>query len=159
MKQIVALTNFLIENLGLDRNKLHSEVTNAELKLYSEDLGFGGIVLAQIEYTAELDYENMDLERAAYLPAMIASWLLDNDSDRPDRLGNAEFQSNVFETHADFAIDIRFEEKLQLVEDPKGKIPFDGKRYRIEDVPVHTATAFELNGMRYESPDHVLDES
>lgn len=143
MRKLQALTAHLMTVTGLPRENFQAFADRGELSPDGEDLGHG-ISLGYFRYDAVISIERFPGSGFELL-AVVSAWLADHDPDR-DRAGLAESEVNVDlndDTTADVEIAVEFEERLEIVPDDGGPIEFDGRRWRVADVPVNVAEALD----------------
>ncbi|TQP89053.1 hypothetical protein FLL74_06770 [Vibrio cholerae] len=124
--------------------RLDAEMGNIELILTPRHMG-NGIEICQQRYLAEFQIDRLPFKKydPAVLFANVAAWLMDNDTDREDQLG--ELKDPVIEVvvededSAEVLIQVNFEEPIKLVEAENGNVFWQNKRWNIEEYPVWVA--------------------
>jgi hypothetical protein len=151
--QLDKLTDFVLENLPDWACKNRSVMFlpfAAEQTMMSvkRDMGLG-LQIAIVKYEAVLSWERFPFRKLDPLTvyALVSVWLEEHSDPLRDQLelrNEPDTDIEILdEDNAIFSISIEVAETLSLMEDPKGPIPYRGKRWRVDTVPIWTAeTAF-----------------
>jgi hypothetical protein len=142
MRLLRALTSAL-QNAGACGRALHSFVDQGVIVPVGSDLGHG-IVVGRIKYDAVIQIEGYKDDGILFV-AFVTAWLQDNDPDR-DRLGLADPEVDITlegRGTADIDLSIEFDEPLELVPDEAGPISYNGRRWRVADVPIDVAESLD----------------
>ena len=141
MRLLQNLSRHLLSNTRLKRENIHSFADNGELIISGMDMGHG-IEVARFKYDAVINLERFHGSGQDII-AIVTGWLIDHDPDREAfKLGDPEFNVEINgNDSADVEIVIEFNESIQIIEDDKGPVQAWGKRWRVSDVPIDTATA------------------
>ncbi|KAF1074521.1 phage tail protein [Halodesulfovibrio sp. MK-HDV] len=145
MKKLTALTSFLLQAANLTKEQVLSVADRGETIPTGRDLGHG-VELGVFKYDALIQVEAFNGSSSELL-LLVMSWLHDHDKDR-DHVGLADPEVDASlndDFTADVDLAIEFEEPLQMVPDEQGPILFNGRKWRVADVPVDVAE--ELAGM------------
>ncbi|MGL4193197.1 MAG: phage tail protein [Vibrio sp.] len=124
--------------------RMDAEMSNVELILTPRHMG-NGIEICQQRYVAEFQIDRLPFKKydPAVLFANVAAWLMDNDADREDQLGELKDPEIEVvledESNAEVLIQVAFEEPIKLVESEVGNVFWRNKRWSIEEVPVWIA--------------------
>ncbi|SHJ71998.1 phage tail protein (plasmid) [Halodesulfovibrio aestuarii] len=143
MRKLQQLTAYLEEHAGLDREQVQSFADRGELYPTGSDLGHG-VELGRFKYDALIQIENYSGD-ADVLLLLILAWISEHDTNR-DEDGLADPETDISlndQDTADIDIAVEFEEGLQIVPDENGPIPFDGRQWRVSDVPIDVAEELE----------------
>jgi hypothetical protein len=138
MKKLRALTTALLDAGAADAT-VHSFADQGTLLPTGRDLGHG-IEVGIFKYDGVIQIESYP-DDAYLLLAFVTAWLQDNDPER-ERQGLAEPDVDISpndDRSADVELAVEFEEALQLVPYADGPITFDGRRWRVADVPIDVA--------------------
>lgn len=139
------LRAFIEARLGKQiAKKLDAEMSDIELILSPRNMGMG-MDIAYQRYTAEFYIDRLPFKQynPAVLFANVAAWLMDNDKDREEQLG--ELKDPVIEVviedeqNAEVLIQIVFEEPIKVVEDENGDIYWRGKQWKLEEYEIWVA--------------------
>ncbi|WP_342609226.1 phage tail protein [Vibrio tritonius] len=120
------------------------EMSNIELMLNPRNMGLG-VDIAQQRYVAEFLIERLPFQKydPAILFANVAAWLMDNDEDREEQLGELKDPEIEVvledEQTAEVLIQISFEEPIKLVKDAQGPIVWQGQCWSIMQYDVWVA--------------------
>ncbi|WP_257293653.1 phage tail protein [Endozoicomonas sp. YOMI1] len=146
MNRLQSLSKHLLKHTSLKREQIHSYADNGELRPLFMDWG-NGFTVGRYKYDAVFELERFK-GNAFELLALINCWLDENDGEREQlELADPEINVELNDRHTcDIELVIEFDEAVSIVEDPKGSIPFRGQRYRVENVPVDIAEAFQMEG-------------
>lgn len=140
-----ALRTFIEQCVGKQiAQKLDAEMGNIELILSPRNMG-RGMDIAYQRYTAEFLIDRLPFKKydPAVLFANVAAWLMDNDDEREEQLG--ELKDPVIEVviedeqNAEVLIQIVFEEPIKIVENENGNIYWRKKRWSIEEYEIWVA--------------------
>lgn len=139
MRQIKALTSFLLGLNLVAAENIGSLVENPKVEPTAKSMGDGGMILFRQTYDAVIDIERYPHQRhpVELLFGQVSAWLLTYDVDRFDRK-EASIQTDVEVLDAETAnimLVIDFIEEVGAVPDPSGPIEYNGQRWRL-DVPV-----------------------
>lgn len=145
MKKLTALTSFLLQAANLTKEQVLSVADRGETIPTGRDLGHG-VELGVFKYDALIQVEAFNGSSSELL-LLVMSWLHDHDKDRDHAgLADPEVDASLNDDFtADVDLAIEFEEPLQMVPDEQGPILFNGRKWRVADVPVDVAE--ELAGM------------
>ena len=137
MKQLLALSEYLVGLDIFDANDFDSWVDNPNMETSGKDLGNGGIVVCWHSYDAVF-YIAKYLHKkhsAQTLYAHVATWLMQNDTERWDQKNAAiGFDVQIIDRFAvEITITIDFAESIEAVQDDNGPIYYDGKFWRVDD--------------------------
>lgn len=143
MRKLQQLTAYLEEHAGLKREQVQSFADRGELIPTGSDLGHG-VELGRFKYDALIQIENYSGD-ADVLLLLILAWVSERDTDRDeDGLADPEMDVSVNDhSSADIDIAIEFEEGLQIVPDDNGPIPYNGRKWRVAEVPIDVAEELE----------------
>jgi len=153
VRKIKALVAHLAEVTGLPHEHIHAYMDKGELLPTGRDLGVivpddDGARLRQIEIGVWKYDAVVQIERYAgdgpTLAAVILGWVSDNDGDR-DGLLDPEVDAEINDRDtADIEIACEFQERLTLVEDPAGDIPYAGTRWRVDEPEITAAESVSV---------------
>ncbi|WP_063345112.1 phage tail protein [Vibrio jasicida] len=124
--------------------RMDAEMGGIELMLTPRNQG-NGIDIVQQRYVAEFLIERLPFKKfdPAVLFANVAAWLMDNDPDREDTLGELRDPDiDVVvedESSAEVLIQVVFEEPIKLVKDPEGVIVWRGHKWKIAEYEIWVA--------------------
>lgn len=143
MKQLIALSEFLIGLNLFDANDFDSWAENPDLQPSSKDFGNGAFETCRHTYKAVFYIERFPHKRhdPALLYAHLTTWLQQNDVDRFDR-SEAKVIIDVAVLDAqsvELTIEIDFAETVTIKEDPSGSITFNGKTYGLAPAEIWIA--------------------
>lgn len=157
MRKITALTAFLKAVTGLPGEQVHAFADMGEINPCARNLGViwsedgqsqrEHVEIAVWTYDAVLQLERYAGDGSTLL-ALIMAWLMDNDPTRDhDALGDpvVDVEINDLST-SDVGVSVKFEERLTIIEDAEGDIPYRGKRWRL--TPPEVAPVEKLGGLR-----------
>lgn len=153
MHKISALITHLLAITGLPREQVQAYADKGELLPTGNHLGPDPDGRAQVEVGTWKYDAVITLERYAddgpTLMAMIIGWLADNDPDR-DGLADPELDVDLNDgITCDVQLSCEFEERLVIVADPQGSIPFSGQMWRMATPVERVATSLErMEGRR-----------
>jgi hypothetical protein len=125
-------------------SKLDAEMSEIELLLTPKHMG-RGMNIAYQRYMAEFYFDRFPFKKydPAVLFANVAAWLMDNDDEREQQLGELKDPDIEViiedENSAEVLIQVRFEEPIKVVEDSEGPIYWMGKQWRIEEYEIWVA--------------------
>lgn len=147
--QLDQLTDFVQKNLPdwacKNRSVMFKAfVDNQTILTANRDLGLG-LQIGITKYEAVLSWERFPYRKLdpQLVFALVRVWLEEHSDPIRDQLElRNEPDMDVAmldEDNAIFAIAVEVAESLSLVEDPKGIIPYRGRRWSIDAVPVWTA--------------------
>ncbi|WP_027361104.1 phage tail protein [Halodesulfovibrio aestuarii] len=145
MRKLTALTSYLLQTAGITKEQVLSVADRGETIPTGRDLGHG-VELGVFKYDALIQVEDFN-GNSSELLLLVMGWLHDNDKDRDHAgLADPEVDASLNDDFtADVDLAIEFEEPLQIVPDEQGSILFNGRRWRVADVPIDVAE--ELAGM------------
>ncbi|KLP41775.1 phage tail protein [Enterobacter ludwigii] len=147
--QLDQLTDFVMGNLPdwacKNRSALFAAFA-AEQTILSvkRDLGLG-IQIGITRYEAVLSWERFPYRKIdpGIVYALVTAWLEEHSNELRDQLelkNEPDIDIEIIDDdNAVFAISVVVAEPLSLMEDPNGPVPFRGKRWRVDAVPVWTA--------------------
>ncbi|MNG64350.1 P2 phage tail completion protein R (GpR) [compost metagenome] len=147
--QLDQLTDFVQQNLPdwacKNRSVMFKAfIDNPTILTINRDLGLG-LQIGATKYEAVLSWERFPYRKLdpQIVFALARVWLEEHADPLRDQL---ELRNDpdidvveLDEENAIFAIAVEVVEVLSLVEDPKGMIPYRGRRWSIDAVPVWTA--------------------
>jgi len=141
MKKMQALTAFLVETLNIPREHLSVWADRIRKTPVSKDLGHG-VEIARLRYDMVFQVERLPESDSHDFLALVMAWLCDHDAEREDQaLVDPEVTVLLNdEDTADVDLSVEFDEGLQIVPDENGTIPYQGKKWRVADVPIDVAT-------------------
>ncbi|GFM37739.1 phage tail protein [Desulfovibrio psychrotolerans] len=145
MRKLQALTMFLIQATGLPRSVFNAYVDSGDLIPTGKEMG-NGFEVARFRYEASIDVYQYPGD-GHHLLALVMAWLVERDTDREQQgLPDPKLVVAMLDADsADVEIAVSFEEPIELVADPAGRIPYAGKMWSVTDVPVDVADA--VHGM------------
>lgn len=132
---------------SIKANDIDAWQTDGRLHIIQDDLG-EGINIAKWQYSAVIAIER--LPHTKFNPyvilAVVAAWLADSEwpKDEYDLADPTIDIDIISDDHAQLMINIELIEDLGIVEDEQGVIPYMGKKYRLQKVPVNWAEQIEL---------------
>jgi hypothetical protein len=135
-----ALHQHLLDSGKIPSEVLSSYMERAKLAPVSKKLG-NGLLIARVEYSAVFNLERCTVDPAT-LCSLVATWLLEYDSDR-DRKGLSDPTLDVdaeTQTLADVEFSVEFLEDIELVPDVEGSVLYKGQRYAVQTVPIDEIT-------------------
>lgn len=149
VSQLDKLTDFVMGNLPdwacKNRSVLFSAFAAEQTMLnVKRDLGLG-LQIGTIRYEAVLSWERFPYRKIdpSIVYALVSVWMEEHADPLRDNLELKDAPDTdielLDEDNAIFAISVEVAEPLNLMEDPNGPIPFRGKRWRVDAVPVWTA--------------------
>ncbi|WBF68263.1 phage tail protein [Desulfovibrio subterraneus] len=143
MRKLRALTTFLMQATGLPRESFDAFVDSGELNPTGKDLGHG-IEVARFRYDASVYLYNYAGDGHQIL-ALVMAWVVGHDAERElHDLSDPKVEVTILDDDsADVEIRISFDEGVELVMDPQGRIPYGGAMWSVTDVPVDVAEAVE----------------
>lgn len=149
MHKLSALVAHLLSATGLPREQVHAFADKGQLLPTGRHLGQTADGQDQIEVGVWRYDGVILLERYAgdgpVFMAVVLGWLADHDDDR-DGLAEPELDVDLNDAlTCDLELACEFEERLTLVEDAQGPIEFDGRRWRVAEPDIVTASV--LNDM------------
>lgn len=119
-------------------------VDNQTILTANRDMGLG-LQIGITKYEAVLSWERFPYRKLdpQWVFALVRVWLEEHSDPIRDQLelrNEPDMDVAVLdEDNAIFAIAVEVAEPLGLVEDPQGMIPYRGRRWRIDAVPIWTA--------------------
>lgn len=139
MRKLTALTSFLLQAANLTKEQVLSVADRGQTVPTGRDLGHG-VELGVFKYDALIQVEAFNGSSSELL-LLVMGWLHDHDEDREHiGLADPEVDASLNDDFtADVDLAIEFEESLQMVPDENGAILFNGRRWRVADVPVDVA--------------------
>lgn len=156
MKKLMALSKYLLELTGLEREKFHSwadighpEPTGRHLGVVKGELDPGKqleqLEIAVWQYDAHISIERYPGD-GSLLVAAVMSWLQDCDGEREyQALGDPQIDISLNDyTTSDVDITIGFEERLVAIEDENGPLVFQGKKWSLAEPELVPAEHFSL---------------
>lgn len=147
MLQKLALHLLDILSPGVKANDIDAWQTDGRLHIIQDDMG-EGLNLAKWQYNAVIAIER--LPHTKFNPyiilAILAAWLADNEWPKDEfSLADPTIDIDIIsDDHTQIMINIELIEDLQIVEDKDGLIPYMGKQYRLENVPINWAEQVEI---------------
>lgn len=139
MKQIAAVTSFLVGINLVDAVQIDAWVENLQIQSLGADQNAGNVTLFRQTYDAVITIERFPhkVHPAELLFGHLAAWLIDHDGDDVRLDGSeATIQPEVDvldDSTADLIITIDFVEDVTAIEDAAGPITLNGKNYRLAD--------------------------
>ncbi|EGR1512120.1 hypothetical protein D6089_09575 [Vibrio vulnificus] len=124
--------------------RLEAEMSGIQLNLSPRHMGLG-FEICQQRYLAEFLIERFPFKKydPAVLFANVAAWLMDNDEEREDQLGELKDPEIEVvledESNAEVLIQVMFEEPIKLVQDELGVIHWQNKKWKIAEYEVWVA--------------------
>ena len=119
---------------------------DGKLEILANDLGHG-IELAKWRYNAEVSIERFPHKKnlAYELLAIVSAWLIEFWPDDEYELPIPEIDiEDISDDEVQITINIALVDVLQMVESPKGRITFKGKKYALMEVPIDWADEAEI---------------
>jgi hypothetical protein len=148
MKQLIALSEFLIGLNLFDANDFDSWTESPDLKVTSKVLSDESIEVCRHSYKGVFYIERYPHKRhdPALLYSNIATWLIEHDTDRFDRTdAQIVFDVQLLDAStSELTIEIDFAEVVSLVLDNAGPVNFDGKKWKVADGVIWVATEGDL---------------
>ncbi|WDP86153.1 MAG: phage tail protein [Desulfobacter sp.] len=144
MKKLAGLAQNLETLPGVTRDQMEAFADLGKLIPTGQDLG-NGFEIGRFRYDAVISMERCPASIAGQLLSFLLIWLSENDPDR-DLLELADPDVDVTmedEQTVSVQISVEFDEALIIVEDPTDPISWNGKKWRVDDVPVDTATVLD----------------
>lgn len=149
LSQLDSLRDFVMSNLPdwacKNRSTLFKPFAAEQTMLsVKRDMGHG-LQIGIIKYEAVLSWERFPYRKMDPLTvyALVSVWLEENSDPLRDALELKNEPDTDIELLDDdgaiFAISVEVAEPICLVEDPDGMIPFRGKRWRVDEVPIWIA--------------------
>lgn len=152
MRQLQALSAYLIGLNLFDVNDFDSWVDNPDLKSTSKQMGNGCIEICRHTYKAVFYIERFPHKRhdPALLYAHISSWLMENDTNRFDNSeATVAIDPVILDAEtAEITIDIDFAESITAVEDVNGTILLNGKKWKLADADIWVAEQGDIVDVR-----------
>lgn len=147
--QLDQLRDFVMANLPdwacKNRSTLFKPFAAEQTMLsVKKDLGLGQQI-GIVKYEAVLSWERFPFSRMDPINvyALVSVWLEEHSDPLRDQLelkNEPETDIELLDDdNAIFAISVEVAEIVSLIEDPKGMIPYRGKRWRVDSVPIWTA--------------------
>lgn len=147
MLQKLALHLLEILSPSVKANDIDAWQTDGRLHIIQDDMG-KGINIAKWQYNAVIAIERLPhLKFNPYIIlAILAAWLADNEWPQDEfDLSDPTIDIDIIsEDHAQMMINIELIEDLQIIEDVNGLIPYLGKKYRLENVPINWAEQVQI---------------
>ncbi|MGB0894028.1 MAG: phage tail protein [Parashewanella sp.] len=147
--QLELLVDHITENLGLCESDIEAWQESGKLMLDGTDKG-KGVNIAKWRHTAAITLYKFPYQSVEpyNLLAMIAAYLpeLDEDGERQlYELNDPDLEIDP-DGHDSAMISIQLEllDNLEIVPDENGLIVYNGKRYRLDKVPVYFAENVEF---------------
>ena len=152
MRKISSLVEHLLTTTRLPREQAHAFADKGELQPTGGDLGLTPDGRAQLEVGVWKYDAVIRLERYAgdgpTLMAIVLGWLADHDGDR-DGLAEPELDVDINDARTcDVELAVEFEERITVVEDPAGAVPFDGRRWSVAAPEIVAAGSFTFGARR-----------
>lgn len=144
MKKIQALTSYIESLPGVNRDSMESYADLGKLIPSGVDFG-NGYEVGIFRYDAVISIENYPSKQGSLLLPALAVWLGENDAER-DSLGLDEPEINIDTTDQEnvfVQITVEFKESLQVIEDEKGPLFFNGKKWKVADVSIDVAETLD----------------
>lgn len=155
MRKFTALTEHLVAFTGLPPENFKAwadlgspEPTGRHLGVLRGENGEPG--REQVEVCIWIYNGVIQIERfpgqGTLLVAEVMAWIQDNDMER-DQTNLAPPEINIEGNDAftcDIEISIDFEERLVILEDPQGRISFNGKKWNLAEPEIVPAESFTL---------------
>ena len=145
------ICEFLLSNLNpmVKANNMDAWQERGTLMLSGEDKGKGGYQVAKWKYTAVIAIENFPHKKinAYNVFAMVAAYLIDNDSDRDEYgLDDPEFDIEIISNdNAMVLIEVMLIDNIELIPDSKGPVIFDGQRFYVATADFDLAEIVDVN--------------
>ncbi len=140
MEKLNKLAKHIESMPGITRDQMEAFADLGKLIPTGKDLG-QGLEVGRFKYDAVISIERCPAGIAPLLLSSLLIWLSVNDPGRdllnledPDVDVTVEDEQTVF-----VQITVEFDEPLAIVEDPDGKISYDGKRWSVSAVPIDVA--------------------
>lgn len=147
MLQKLALHLLEIMSPYIKANDIDAWQTDGRLHIIQDDMG-AGLNIAKWQYNAVIAIERLPhIKFNPYIIlAILAAWLADNEWPQDEySLEDPTIDIDIIsDDHAQMMINIELIEDLQIVEDRNGQIPYMGKRFRLENVPINWAEQVEV---------------
>ncbi|MBU0969672.1 MAG: phage tail protein [Proteobacteria bacterium] len=144
MRKLSNLAKHIEALPGISRDQMEAFADLGKLCPSGKDLG-NGLEIGRFKYDAVISIERCPARLATLLLAVLVVWLTENDPDRdllglgdPDIDVTLEDEQTVF-----VQITVEFDESLSIVPDKDGPITWDGKQWRVDEVPVDVAEDLE----------------
>lgn len=140
MKKLSSLAKNIELLPGVSRDQMEAFADLGKLTTIGNDLG-NGFEIGRFRYDAVISIERFPATEAPLLLSNLLIWLAENDPDR-DRLelDNPDIDVSLEDEQTVFVqITVEFEESLSVIPDPDGPITWNGKQWKVDDVPIDVA--------------------
>lgn len=154
MRKLQALTAFLLQATKLHREAVDPFVDSGDLTPSGKDLGHG-FEVARFRYDAKINIYGYPGDGHLLL-GLVMAWLVEADTEREQQgLSDPKVEVSILDARsADVEIAVEFDEGIELVADPAGRIPYQGRMWSVTDVPVDVAEAVDnMDGEAVDSMD------
>lgn len=144
MRKLQALTTYIESLPGVNRDSMESYADLGKLIPSGVDFG-NGYEVGIFRYDAVISIENYPSKQGVLLLPALAVWLGDNDPER-DLIGLDEPEINIDTTDPESVfvqITVEFKESLQVVEAADGPLFFNGKNWKVAEVPIDVAETLD----------------
>lgn len=144
MQLLNGLAKYILSLPGIGRDQMEAFADLGKLNPSGKDLGHG-FEIGRFKYDAVISIEQCPARLAPLLLAGLIIWLSENDPDR-EQLDLSDPDVDVTlegEQTVSVQITVEFDEGLCIVEDSEGHIAWDGKKWRVDDVPVDVADTLD----------------
>lgn len=144
MRKLSDLAKHIEALPGIARDQMEAFADLGKLCPSGKDLG-KGLEIGRFKYDAVISIERCPATLATLLLSVLLIWLAVNDPDRDLlELGDPDIDVTLEdEQTVSVQISVEFDESLSIVEDPEGPITWDGKQWRVDEVPVDVAQTLD----------------
>ena len=138
--KLKSLTDYLLTHLSIASEQINSYVEEGQIvpvgKKHKSGFDGDSLIIARFKYTARFEIERLADTPGALL-TRLTLWLLEHDAERFDQgLENPILQIDAeTEKLADIEFLIRFDEELEIKEDPDGDYLYKGTNYSLQSLP------------------------
>lgn len=154
MSQIDSLTAFITSNMPKRAMlSFSSEIDAMKTIPAAKDYGLGQYRQSIIRYDAVLSWERFPHRECdpRLLMSLLDAWLAGNAQDLLGQVGitnaDPDWDIGVIDDNTSMVVvTVPMAEELVIVEDEKGPIPLDGKRWRLSDPVIWTALTAQVFG-------------
>ncbi|MBL5901438.1 phage tail protein [Lelliottia amnigena] len=145
MSRLESLTRFVCDAIPerIAGIKFASEMSDIEYIMRQRDLGLGAYQLAIQRYSVFLSWERLPyrLFDPNNITALVTVWITENEGEDPNGqaieiTAPATSVEVIDDKVADMTVTLTISEPLIIRENPKGCIPFDGKRWELATAEV-----------------------
>lgn len=150
MTTLNQLTKHLLDTLTptIKANDIDAWQSDGKLHITQDDRG-NGIVIAKWQHSCVIVIEKLPHRKfnPYTLLVILAAWLADNEWPKEEfSLQGPEIDIEfVSKDQVQMFIQLELMEDLEIVEDPQGDIPYLGKRYRLDNIPIDWAEQVEVD--------------